>query len=127
MRLNAHDARPYFEHASQRQCDLDPSALHDNGIEYRAEGGICLAFHATFWPTVWMVHIGVMPSAWGELDRACIRLLTAFQAEKQAKRIIAWIPENNRAVAALARRVGFVTDGTLPLPQQKITMIGWGA
>ena len=127
MIVKANEARAFFAHPSQHKCGLDPADLHDNGIEYRAENGVCLAFHASFWPTVWMVHIGVMPSVWGKVDAPCKRILTAFQAEKQAERIIAWIPSSNRAALALARRLGFENDGALPLPGEGITMIGWRA
>ena len=127
MILTADQARPYFSHPSQLKGDLDPADLHDKGIEYRADSGVCMAFHASFWPTVWMVHIGVMPSAWGKTVEPCKRMLTAFMAEKQAERIIAWIPASNRAVLSLARRVGFKLDGVLPLHGERITMIGWRA
>ena len=125
--MNADQARPYFSHPSQLKCGLDPNDLHDNGIEYRARHGVCLAFHQSFWPTVWMVHIGVIPSAWGKADAPCKELLGEFLVEKNAERVIAWIPESNRACQALAERIGFQIDGVLPLESGHITMNGWRA
>jgi RimJ/RimL family protein N-acetyltransferase len=125
MKIIANEARQYFLHPSQNKSELDPAELHDAGIEYRAEDGVCLAFHGSMWPDVWSVHIGTTPDMWGRLDAIVMRLLRGFFAEMKALRIVAWVPRANCAVHALARRVGFVIDGVLPLADNEITMIGW--
>lgn len=127
VKILAQEARDYFAHASQRTCDLNPHDFNDDWMQYRAQSGVCMIFHVALWPGVWMVHIGVNPAAWGQIDAACKKLLAEFQAEVRALRIVAWIPEANRAVAALAKRVGFTCDGAMPLPGGGVSMIGWSA
>lgn len=92
--------------------------------EYRAESGVCGAFHPAFWPGVWMGHIGVMPQAWGQIEAPARRIMTGFFEEQEATRIIGWVKENNRAMLALCRRLGFETDGQLPLPEP-VVLLGW--
>ena len=46
--------------------------------------------------------------------QGCRAILPAFSAEVGAERIIGWVQEDNRAVLAMSRRVGFEIDGQLP-------------
>lgn len=125
-KISAADARPYFDHPTQRRAGMiDPADLHDNGIEYWANGPMCLAFHAAHWPGVLMVHAGCKPSAWGEADKLCRAILLHVWRKKQPEKIIAWTKESNRAVASLARRVGFVLDGLLEIPSGTVQMQSW--
>ena len=94
-------------------------------MDYRAEGGACMAFHESFWPGVAMVHLGANPRWWGALDGCVASLLREYWDDAKPKRIVAWVPARNRAVLAMARRVGFTVDGQMPLPDGEITMIGW--
>lgn len=121
MRISVDDARPYFEHPTQQVLGAAPDTIPDEGCEYWADGPVCLVFHATAAPDVWMVHLAVMPKAWGHLQPHAERLLYAFWTEKQPVRIVAWIGEERRAAIAFAKRVGFQVDGYLP----GTVMMGW--
>ena len=124
--LSAAAARPFFDHPTQRRgAAVDPADLHDNGIFYRALGGVCGAFHLAPWPGVWMAHYGVQPSSWGRAVEPARLILRAFWAEQQPDRIIGWTKESNRAALAFARRVGFTVDGRLDLPSGTVIMQGW--
>ncbi len=122
MRIGVDEARGYFAHPSQRNASvLDPADLHEDGLLYYADGGVCLIFHRVYWPGVWMVHLGANPAAWGRLDGAVLRLLREFSAQHEPTRIVAWVSDKNRAVLALSRRLGFQQDGQFP----GVELIGW--
>jgi hypothetical protein len=125
--ITAHEARPFFDHPSQRRGGmLDPEALHDNGLVYFANGFVCLAFHTAFWPGVHMVHIGVQPEGWGRIEGVTLGLLRQFCSASGAVRLVAWISATNRAVIAFARRIGFVSEGAMTLPDGRVEFYGWG-
>lgn len=92
---------------------------------YHALGGVCLLAHPMPLDGLWMVHLGVLPSAWGKVTEPAHELLKEIWADLSAERIAAWVHEDNRHVAALCRRVGFELDGRLPLARP-ILMFGWG-
>ena len=121
MRIPVDAARSYWAHPSQQIMGITPEALPDDGVEYWAEGDVCLGFHRAHWPDVWMVHIAVKPPAWGKTQAPVQRLLAAFWNDKQPLRIIAWVQDSNRSTLALARRCGFADDGAFP----GVRMIGW--
>ena len=124
--LLAADARPFFDHPTQRRgASVDPAELHDNGILYRACGPVCGAFHAAPWPGVWMAHYGVKPEAWGQARDPARAILRAFWDEMQPARIVGWTKESNRAAIAFARRIGFTVDGRLDLQGGAVIMQGW--
>lgn len=100
---------------------LDPDFLPDEGFEYRVSGPVCLIFHQAPWPDVWMVHVGVKPEGWGKTVPHVDALLSGFWAEKQPRRIVAWIEESNRAAISFARRCGMTQDGAFP----GVVMMGW--
>jgi RimJ/RimL family protein N-acetyltransferase len=120
MRITASEAEAFFAHPSQRKAAMLDGPLPD-WMEYRAEAHVCLGFHPAPWPDVWMVHIGVKPEGWGHLTDRTKRLLQDFWDEQQPTRIVAWMKDSNRAAIALARRVGFETDGAFP----GVIMMGW--
>jgi len=92
-------------------------------MQYRAQDGLCGAFHAHLWPDVWMGHLGALPGV-TRVDAAALAILRAFAAEVGAKRVIGWVIESNRPMLALCRRVGFEIDGILPLARP-VVMVGW--
>lgn len=120
------EARKFFDHPTQRRHGMvDPADLHDDGIEYWAHGPLCLAFHDAPWPDVQMVHCGAMPEAWGHAAALALPVLHEFWQARQPARIVAWIKEANRPVAALMRRVGFTVDGRMDLPTGAVLLQGW--
>ena len=66
----------------------------------------------------------MLKDARGRGDRAARAILQAFSAEVGAERIIGWVREDNRAVLAMSRRVGFEIDGRLPLAVP-VALLGW--
>lgn len=116
------EARAYWAHPSQQIMGASPEVLPDDPVfQYWADGPICLVLHPTFWPGVWMVHVGVKPEGWGRSVDPARRVLRAFAEAERAERIIAWMDERNRAVIAFARRCGFEDDGRMP----GVVMMGW--
>ena len=92
-------------------------------MTYRAKDGLCGAFHAHLWPNVWMGHLGALPGV-VRVDAAALAILRAFAAEVEAERIIGWVKQSNRPMLALCRRIGFETDGILPLAEP-VVLTGW--
>lgn len=84
-----------------------------------------MSFHPVHWFRVWALHIAVRPEGWGRLDSHARAVLDGFWDEHQPNRLTAWLPEENRAAIALARRIGAVVDGVMPMPDGNITMLGW--
>ena len=113
QRLTAQEAVPYFT----EPCE--------EWMQYRALGGVCGAFHAHLWPGVWMGHLGARREAWGHLDAPARAIVASFADEVNAARIVGWVKESNRPMLALCRRIGFETDGRLPLAEP-VLMVGWG-
>jgi RimJ/RimL family protein N-acetyltransferase len=66
----------------------------------------------------------MLKDARGRGDEAAKAILRSFSAEVGAERIIGWVREDNRAVLAMSRRVGFEVDGRLPLAEP-VLMLGW--
>lgn len=121
MRISVAEARAFWAHPSQHRMGATPETLPEDGIEYWADGPVCLAFHAAPWPDVWMAHLAVKPDGWGQTQAPVLRVLRAFWTEKKPLRVVAWVEEENRLTLALARRCGFVDDGAFP----GVRMIGW--
>jgi len=116
--LTAAEAVDYFWHPYHG--DIRDS----DWMQFRACEGVCGAFHQHLWPGVWMVHVGTLKEAKGRCDGAARAALQAFSAEVGAERIIGWVREDNRAVLAMSRRVGFEIDGRLPL-REPVVLLGW--
>ncbi len=74
-----------------------------------------------------MVHIAVKPQHWGGLVADAKAELAAFWADRTPSRIIGWTPAKFRAALAFSRRVGFVEDGRMNLPDGEVIMSGWRA
>ena len=125
MRITVDAARGYFRHPSQRVLETTPDNLPDVGFEYWASGPLCIVFHPSLYPDVWMGHTAAKPEGWGLLVPHAKKLINEFWDEKMPHRIIGWTPEKNRAALAFVRRAGFVVDGRLPLPGGAVIMSGW--
>lgn len=125
MRISVDEAREYFAHPSQQVFGITPDSLPGDPFEYWADGPLCGIGHMAPFPNVWMVHFGAKPEGRGALIPHGKRLLHEFWAAKQPARIIGWTPVRFRHALALSRRVGFVTDGILPLPDGDVVMGGW--
>lgn len=123
MRITADAAREYFSHPTQIRKGGDPANL-PAWAAYYAERGVCLLFHPMPSDGLWMVHIGVIPSAWGSVTGPARELMAEAWADLKMQRIVAWAPDTNRAVAALCKRIGFEIDGRLPLARP-LTLYGW--
>lgn len=121
MRITVDEARAYFAHPSQ-QVGVTPDDLPEDGVEYWADGPVCLIFHGTAAVDVWMVHLAVKPEGYGQLIEPTRRILAAFWAEKKPKHIVAWIEDHRAAAIAFARKVGLTEDGRFP----GTVMLGWG-
>lgn len=113
--LTVAEARPYFNHPTQLRGAMlhDVADLPADGVEYRALGPVCGAFHRAPWPNAWFLHYGVLPEHWGRLVEPSRVILRDFAAEANVKLFIGWTPAGNRAAIAFAKRVGFVETGTL--------------
>jgi len=108
------EARPYFIHPTQlRGAMLDSAEELPDGVEYRAFGPVCGAFHRAPWPGTWFAHYGVKPEGWGKLVDPARHILREFAIETNATLYIGWTPAGNRAAIAFAKRIGFVVTGTL--------------
>jgi hypothetical protein len=119
--LSAADAKPYFQHPAQVIEGMIGEP--EDWMTYRATSGVCGAFHQHLWPGVWMGHLGALPGVY-RADAAALAILKGFAAESGAVRIIGWVKESNRPMLALCRRLGFETDGRLPLAEP-VVMTGW--
>lgn len=120
LKISVDDARAYFAHPSQQVLGADPDNLPEQ-MDYRADGPVCLIFHTTPHPGVWMVHLAVKPEGWGMAVGPAQRLLVEFWGETHPRRIVAWIEEHRRAAIAFAHRVGMTEDGRFP----GTIMMGW--
>lgn len=92
-------------------------------MTYMAAGGVCGAFHAHLWPGVYMGHLGALPGV-RRVDGAALAILRAYADEVGAERIIGWVRQSNRPMLALCRRIGFETDGMMPLAEP-VALVGW--
>lgn len=111
MRILADDARAFFAHPSQRVYDLDPAALHDNGLIYYARGHVCGVFNLGPMPGVWFGHYAVKPEGWGKSDEDAKAVLREFSADFEARAIVGWTDSTFRAALAFAKRLGFEDRG----------------
>lgn len=114
MRITCDAAREFFVHPSQQILGATPDNLPDEGCEYWADGPVCLVFHGTAHPDVWMAHLAVKPEGLGQAVAPTRRLLEAFWAEHKPRCIIAWIEEHRRAAIAFAKRAGARETGRIP-------------
>ena len=124
MRIMAEDARQYFWHPAQRVGDASAADMTDDGFVYFAQDGVCLAFNDMPWPGVIVAHVGAMRSAWGKAVAPALAILRHVWDTYGPTRIVAWVRTANRAAISFAGKLGFVVDGTVPLPQPVI-MMGW--
>ena len=124
MRIGLEEARQYWAHPSQADRGYTGADLPEWG-DYWAEGGVCLMVHQSLWPGVLMAHLGVKPEAWGKAVEPVRRLLGEIMESEKPERIIAWVPESNRAVIALLWRIGAVQDGGMPLQSGAVLQFGW--
>jgi hypothetical protein len=124
LKITAEQARPYFWHKSQLIGDGKVDDLHDDGFAYFATGGVCGMFHDLPWPGVIAGHFGVLREAWGAAVEPAREILHSVWVTYRPTRIVGWMIETNRAGLAFVRRLGFVVDGRMPLPEPVI-MMGW--
>ena len=114
MKITATEAKPFFEHKSQR-ARFAPDDLHDNGLLFYADGPVCGVGHYGFESGVWMVHYGMKREGLGRYDKHIMNVLNEFWDDVDAKLIIGWTPESNRLALAIAKRAGFRITGFLDL------------
>lgn len=109
-RVGVDEARAFFVHPSQLRGSMLENAddLHP-GLDFIADGPVCMGFHAAPWPDALFCHLGVMPSGWGSTTEPVGRILAACGAST----VVAWVKADNRAVRALGRRCGFIEIGQI--------------
>lgn len=105
-RVGVEEARTFWKDASQH-IGGTPDQLPDEGIEYWACGGICVAFQQ-FGPGIWQADYGVKPKHWGNLDGAAAAVLRAFCSEKSPRTVFGRTEKSNRLAVSFAKRLGFV-------------------
>lgn len=125
MRITVDEARQYFAHPSQQVLGITPDNLPGDPFEYWADGPVCGVVHLAPFPGVWMVHVAVKPEGLGVAGKHALRLLHEFWNERKPQRLIGWTPRRFRHAVAMNRRIGFVEDGILPLPDGEVVMFGW--
>jgi hypothetical protein len=126
VRITVHEARGYFAHVSQQaKSDISPDDLPEDGVQYWADSGVCVALHQAHWPRVWMAHVAVNPAAWGHTKEPALRILDAFWKAEAPELIVGWTSESNRAALAFARRLGFVEYGRMDLPSGGVICQKW--
>ena len=125
MKISVDAAREYFSHPSQQVLGITPDALPDDGFDYWADGALCVVAHIAPHPGLLMVHFAAKPEGRGFLVPSGRRILREIWEEKRPKRLIGWTPVRFRAACAFASRLGFETDGILPLPDGDVVMSGW--
>lgn len=125
MRITVDEAREYFAHPSQQVYGITPDTLPDEPFEYWASGPLCGCAHPAPYRDVWMVHFAAKPEGMGQLIPHARALMHEFWDAKKPARLIGWTPVRFRAALAFVRRVGFVEDGILPLPDGEVVMSGW--
>ncbi len=125
MKITVDEAREYFAHKSQQLGGITPETLPDEGFFYYADGHVCGVFHRAAWPGVFMAHYGVKPEGWGNTVKPALNILNEFWDEHGPERIIGWTAADNKRALSLARRLGFVRDGEIPLPSGNVIMQGW--
>lgn len=113
--IGVDEARAFFAHPSQRK-GMDGADLPSEGVDYWADGPVCAVFRDFSWPRVLDVHVGVKPEAWGRTVPHCRAILAAVWAHYSPDLIVALSKEDNRAVLAMNRRLGFTVIGKLPSP-----------
>lgn len=125
-RVDVREARRFWAHPSQHVMGSHPDTLpQGEPFQYWAHGPVCVVFHPTFWPGVWMAHHGCKPEGWGRAVEPARAILAAFQEAERPELIIGWTAKKNRAALAFARRVGFEEDGRLPLGSGDVIMQSW--
>lgn len=112
MRITREAAREYFAHPSQ-QIDVNPESLPGDPVQYWAQDGVCVMFHPSFWPGVWMAHYAVKPEVWGKTVSPALEILSAFWNACEPDLIIGWTDERNRQAISFSRRLGFKEIGTM--------------
>jgi hypothetical protein len=122
--ISAAEARQYFWHPAQLVGDGSVADMRDDGFVYFEQDGVCGAFHDVPWPRIIAAHVGALRSAWGRALAPALAILRYVWGLYQPARIVIWVQQKNRAAVAFAKRLGFVADGLVPLPEP-VVMMGW--
>lgn len=108
MKIDAREAAEFFRHPSQQFFGFGPDSMLDvPGLHYIADGPACMVFHLGPYPGVWFTHIGVKQRRGLSLVAPVRRIMRQFSRLFEPDAVMAWVDSENKAVQALARRVGF--------------------
>ena len=125
--LTRSEALEYWQDPSQQLYGLKLEDLPepDENFAYFGVNNLAALVHASFWPGVYMFHIGVKPEGRGRLKEESFELLYGVTDFYDAERLTTWVPSENRAANAMAIRTGLTLDGKLKLKNMYINMYGW--
>ena len=105
-KITVDEAREFFAHPSQvRAAGITPDKLRKDGMEYWADGPVCFCTHPSHFFGLLAIHIAVKPEGWGRIDRHVLSLCRHIWAEREPDALVALFDKENRAVAALLRRI----------------------
>lgn len=125
--ISAAEAGKYFNHPSQRRFHgpgCEDIEYPDEGVVYARLDDVVGAFHHGGWRGVWRAHVACLPSEWGHVARKGSQIVKWFCETYQPDQVMAWTPKSNRAVNAMAARMGFRVYGEIPLGNETIVMRG---
>lgn len=126
--LTRTEALEYWSDPSQQLYGMNLEALPEPNehMDYFGVENLAALVHKSFWPDVYMFHIGVKPQGRGNLKDESLELLNGVFDYYKAIRLTTWVPSDNRAADAMARRTGLELDGVIPLNNNMhINMYGW--
>lgn len=126
--LTLDEAKLFWSDPSQQVMGLNidelPEPGETTGITYASDGPLAVLLHKSFWPDIWMFHIGVKPEGWGKLRDHAEQLIRDVFVYTGAIRLTTWVHEPNRATVAMARRHKFDLDGRMPAVGGDVLMFG---
>jgi hypothetical protein len=124
--LTRQEAVEYWGDPSQQLYGLTLEDLPEPGfMQYFAVNNLAAMVHASWWPGVYMFHIGVKPEGRGNLREESLELLNGVTDYYGAQALTTWVPSDNRAARAMAVRTGLTLDGVTRLNNLDLYLFSW--